>query len=386
MNRLYLAAACLSGALAFGCGPKEFGSVCNEIPAPAECMTACDPSPGAAATCTSGFHCSPDGKCDAQCTQGGGQCGDGYTCTADGYCIDDGSGSGSSAPDASCPAVNFTPMPTTPSISLVLDRSGSMNGTDIAPNRFDAMENALIGTTGVVTQLETKAYFGSQLYYCNGNATQYTTIPRALNNAAAIRTSLQAAVPGGGTPTAAALNEARTQFMATPPPAGSPPVIVLATDGVPNSCNGNQNQATYNLESENAAGAAFAAGFPVYVLALGDAATVNNPHFQQLANRGQGSTTNVTYYPVTNVTQLQAAFQAIINGVISCDLSLTSSIDATQAMNGTLTINGVQQMYGTDWILVGGNVIRVQGAACNMLKMSTNPSVSATFPCGSVIF
>jgi len=350
-------------------------------------MTACDPSPGAAAACTAGFHCSPEGKCDAQCTPNGGQCGDGYTCTTDGYCVDDGSGSGMLPPDASCPSVSFTPMPTTPSISLVLDRSGSMTTDDIAPNRFDAMETALIGTTGVVTQLETKAYFGSQLYYCNGNATQYTTIPRALNNAAAIRASLQAAVPGGGTPTAAALNEARTLFMATPPPAGSPPVIVLATDGVPNACNGaNPGQAAYNLESENAAGAAFTAGFPVYVLALGDAATVNNAHFQRLANRGQGSATNVTYYPVTDVMGLKNAFQAIINGVISCDLTLTSSIDATSAMNGTLTINGVQQVYGTDWVLVGGNIIRVTGAACNTLKTTTNPVVAATFPCGAVIF
>ena len=139
MNRLSLVAACLSGVLAFGCGPKEFGSVCTEVPAPAECMTACDPAPGAANACPGGFHCSPDGKCDAQCTVGGGQCGDGYTCTSDGYCVDDGSGSNMNGPDASCPAVNFTPMPTTPSIALVIYRSGSMNTTYIKTNRFDAM-------------------------------------------------------------------------------------------------------------------------------------------------------------------------------------------------------------------------------------------------------
>jgi hypothetical protein len=42
--------------------------------------------------------------------------------------------------------------------------------------------------------------------------------------------------------------------------------------------------------------------------------------------------------------------------------------------------------YGTDWTLVNGNIVRVMGAACNMLKASNNPAVSATFPCGSVIF
>ncbi len=385
MNRLSLVAACFSGVLAFGCGPKEFGSVCTEVPAPVECMTACDPSPGAASSCTAGFHCSPDGKCDAQCTQGGDQCGDGYSCTTDGYCVDGGGGGGMSGPDASCPAVNFTPMPTTPSIGLVLDRSGSMAGTDVSPNRFQAMRDALVGTQGVVTQLETKAYFGSSLYTCAGTTVDLKNVPRALMNANAIRTSIDGSGgPGDATPTAAAIDAMVASFAATPPPAGSPPVIVLATDGAPNSCDQNLNQTQYNQQSEASAAAAFAAGVPVYVLAIG--AQQNAGHFQTLANRGQGSATNVTYYPVTNAAALQAAFQTIINGVISCDLNLTSSIDATQAMNGTLTINGVLQTYGTDWMLVGGNVIRVTGAACTMLKSSANPTVQATFPCGSVIF
>lgn len=50
-------------------------------------MQACDPTPGAPNTCPSGFHCSPDGKCDAQCTPGGSECGDGYTCNSDGECV-----------------------------------------------------------------------------------------------------------------------------------------------------------------------------------------------------------------------------------------------------------------------------------------------------------
>jgi hypothetical protein len=42
-------------------------------------------------------------------------------------------------------------------------------------------------------------------------------------------------------------------------------------------------------------------------------------------------------------------------------------------------------MYGTDWTLVGGNTIRLQGAACDALKNSANPVVTASFPCGTVI-
>lgn len=386
MNRLSFAFAASLSLVA--CGPKEFGSVCTEVPAPEACMTACDPSPSAANSCPAGFHCSADGKCDAQCTLGGDQCGEGYACTADGYCIDD-SGPGSNGPDASCPAITFTPMPVTPSIQLVLDQSGSMSDPDISPTRYDAMRNALVApTTGVVSALEAKAYFGSKLYTCNNNNDAFTDVPRALNNAAAIRTSIDNKRPGSNTPTASALNKAVADFAASPPPAGSPPIIVLATDGEPNSCNQNMNQNQYNQQSVTAAGAAYAAGIPVYVLAISANQTLLN-HLQAVANAGQGhqaNQPNIPYYPANNAAQLAAAFQTIINGVISCDLKLTSSIDTTSAMNGTVTVNGQALVYGTDWVLVGGNIIRLQGAACTMLKGATNPMVSATFPCGSVIF
>ena len=52
-------------------------------------MTQCDPTPGAANTCPSGYHCAADGFCDALCTPGGNECGDGYTCTPDGRCKGD---------------------------------------------------------------------------------------------------------------------------------------------------------------------------------------------------------------------------------------------------------------------------------------------------------
>src|SRR5438067_8722650 len=106
-------------------GHNNPSSLCQQVPAPPACMVSCDPSPGAPDTCPSGYHCSPDGRCDAVCTLNGGQCGDGYVCTADGSCISSGSGSGM-GPDANCPAIHFTPMKTTPSVELLLDRSGSM--------------------------------------------------------------------------------------------------------------------------------------------------------------------------------------------------------------------------------------------------------------------
>jgi hypothetical protein len=134
-----------------------------------------------------------------------------------------------------------------------------------------------------------------------------------------------------------------------------------------------------------AAAAAYAAGIPVYVLAI----NVTSQHFQDLANAGQGHQTgqpDIPYYPVSSAAQLQDAFQTIINGVISCDLTLTSSIDASQAGQGTVTVNGTDLVFGTDWTLVNGNTIHLEGAACTSLKGAANPTVNAQFPCGAVIF
>ena len=89
MRGTLLSSAVFSIAVLAACGSNHNAgqSVCdNVVPAPAACMQACDPSPGAANTCPSGYHCTPDGKCDAVCTTGGGECGDGFTCTSDGQC------------------------------------------------------------------------------------------------------------------------------------------------------------------------------------------------------------------------------------------------------------------------------------------------------------
>jgi len=372
------------------CGAKQFDSLCTAIPTPEGCGRACDPAPGAANSCDTGYFCSPDGKCDIQCTVSGTECGEGYACTPDGRCIDD-HGMGSNAPDASCPAVQFTATPTTPSIGLVLDQSGSMIDNKLGNiTRYQAMRDALVdATNGVVTQLDAKAYFGAMLYTCNSNNNlDINQVPRAATNAAAVRALIDSklTVRGGNTPTHAAINRMVATFDTNKPPPGSPPVIVLATDGIPNSCadTGGGGESA----SVAAARAAYMAGIPVYVLAI----NLASQHFQDMANAGQGwqpGQPNIPYYLANDAAQLKAAFDTIIKGVISCDLSLTNvngTVDPAQAMSGTIIVNGQTLTYGTDWTLVNGNVIRILGAACTSLKTTPNPMVSATFPCGAVIY
>jgi len=379
--------------LAAACGGKSFDSLCTDhVPAPAACKTPCDPA--GASMCPGGFHCAASGKCDTLCTPTGNECGDGYLCTADGYCTSKDDGNNPPPIDANCPAVHFMATKTTPSIQLLIDRSGSMahNFADKAPApgdpvKYDTVHQALTGTMGVITQLEQQVYFGASLFTDDAPCPKLYTVTRAKGNRNMIDTLIGSQKPGGNTPTPPSIDAAVAEFMANPPPQGSPPIILLATDGLPNKC-GDPNTST-QTESVTAAANAYAKGIRLFVLSVGDTAGTA-AHFQALANAGQGiqpGQPNASYFPATTPAQLATAFQTIIGGVLSCDLTLSGRVDAAQGQSGTVTLNGMNLTYGTDWTLDPDGIhIHLVGNACNMLKTSANPMVDAAFACGAVIF
>jgi hypothetical protein len=379
MNRIVV---CLSFVVVAACG-NNHQSICDQVvPPPAACMLTCDAQPGAPNACPGGYHCSPDGRCDAECTPQGGQCGDGYTCTADGHCVDNGQGSGT-GPDANCPAVHFTAMPTTPSVELLIDRSGSMSTSLGGGTRYSSIRDALVGTSGVVKTLQAQVYFGAALFTDDAPCPTLYKQPRMLNNFTGIQTLIDSQGPGGATPTPPSIDQIVADFGANPPPMGSPPVIVLATDGLPNSCNGNTDT---QPESVVAAKAAYAKGIRLFILGI---AGVNNSFLQNMANAGQGiapGQPNAMYYTANSPAALAMAFQAIIGGVLSCDLMISGTVDPATAGSGTVTLNGKVLVYGTDWTVVNGTTIHLLGQACTDLKASATPMVDASFPCGSVIF
>jgi hypothetical protein len=391
MVRYSLAITLLFLTSAVGCGGKNGQqSLCDQVPAPAACMVACDPTPGAANSCPAGYHCNGDGKCDAQCTANGGQCGTGYVCTSDGTCVGDGSGSGSGGPDANCPAVHFAPMGTTPSVELVLDRSGSMTTNFGGVSRYQALTDGLFGATGAVTTTQASVYFGEALFAGDQSPCLSLTgfsSGRALNNAATLKALTIAKQPNNGsTPTADAITLVTADFAANPPPAGSPPIILLATDGDPNSCGGGGTQ-----PSIDAVTAAHAAGIRTFIVGL---AGLNTQYLQDIANAGTGKPTGQNpmcatcspFYTASDPASLAAGFNAIIAGVLSCDLTITGMVDPASASQGTLTLNGTVLVYGTDWVVdPNGMTIHILGGACTTLKGSANPVVDASFPCGVVI-
>lgn len=356
-------------------------------------MQACDPLPGAPSTCPTGYHCSPDGKCDAQCTPGGSECGSGYICSANGTC--EGTNSDTDAgPDGACPAVHFSPMKTTPSIELVLDRSGSMVKNKFGnQTRYEVLHDALTGAMGAVTMSQGGAYIGAALYAGDQSPCLNLngfTVPRTLNNASAIDSLIANHVPDpmGSTPTADAIVKVTADFSANKPPAGSPPVILLATDGEPNSCN---SITTDNGPSIAAVKAAYSAGIRTFIIGI---AGLRTDYLQDIANAGTGKATGQTpncagcspFYTASDPASLVNGFNSIIGGVLSCELAISGRVDPATASSGGVTLNGMALTYGTDWVInASGTAIQLVGNACNTLKTASNPVVDASFPCGSVL-
>jgi hypothetical protein len=266
------------------------------------------------------------------------------------------------------------------------------------PEKYATVQTALVGTGGVVTQLQNQVIFGATLFSAdpavNGGPTPPCPTLKRVGRAPNNRTPIADLIANNRpinlarTPTPPSIDSVVQDFMNTPAPQGSAPVIVLATDGLPNQCN---NDTGTQGQSVAAARNAFMHGIKLYILAVGAINDVGAAqHVQDMANAGLGvqpGQPNAKAFSALNPAQLSDAFQQIIGGVLSCDLRLNGEIDPAIAPDGVVTINTTTVLtFGTDWRLDNDNItIHILGAACTMLKGLANPVVDAAFPCGTVI-
>jgi hypothetical protein len=359
---------------------------CEIDPPDPACSIECN---GNDALCPSGFYCSPSNTCNADCTQGGNECGSGNTCDPTGHCVaDTGGPDGGGDDDSSCPSVTVTPMPRTPTVQLLVDRSGSMNDPFGTTSRWNAVRTALTGTNGVVTTLQDRVIFGASLYsHTIGQGTCPTVVStptRMLNNRSAITTLLQNGLLTD-TPTGESIDRVVADFVTTPAAPNSPPIILLATDGLPDRCAMPDGDALSQQMSIDAAARAYAAGIRTYILSVGN--DVGDAHLQKVANAGAGLDPNTgmaPFYKANDPAQLSAALSAIITGILSCEFDLSGTVDVSRADEGVVTLNGSPLIYGTDWELADDNTIRILGASCDTLKAGGG-TLQATFACGIII-
>ncbi len=388
----------------------DLPSICGEPGAPAGCGDVCISDSG----CDAGTYCD-NGVCLAVCTPEGGQCGAAGTCISNGRCVPVFGDGGISASDGSvCGELEVATDRVIPNIMIIVDRSGSMrrdfendcpflgNGcpTSGTPNpdfgeaRWDSVEDALVGTDGLVRRLDAIARFGLTLYWkpsedppamSDGDmcaSTDGVAITQSLDNANSIAASFSANAPSGFTPTAEAIEAVTDSLLATPPPAG-PTVYLLATDGLPNGCD-EDGEAIDRNNSVSAVQRAFDLGIGTFVLGV----NFDDSHLQDLADAGQGVGSGATLWTADSVSELQIALEQIVVQNIPCTVSLTDgTIDTAAACDGEVRLNAEPLVCNNaerGWRAVDGNTIELTGSACQDWR-GGDADLEAVFPCYVVV-
>ena len=296
----------------------------------------------------------------------------------------------SSGTTMDCPSAEVSFDPVVPVVVLLIDQSGSMTESFGGQSRWNAVRNALIDpTTGVVKNLENDVRFGLSLYtsfdgFAGGECPVLTETAPMVANYDAIADMFGDASPESETPTGESIEAVTAALVADPDT--NPKIIVLATDGEPDTC-AQPNPQNGQDESIAAAGAAFMAGIRTFVIGVGNG--VSAGHLQDVANAGAGwmpGDANAAYYVPSDQAALVAAFEEIIDGVRSCVLTLDTAILPGQGDEGTVTINGEEIPYEdpNGWRVNSPTEIELLGEACELIQ-SGDVEVVVEFTCHAIL-
>jgi hypothetical protein len=413
-------------------GPAETGGMPNGEQPCAE--SECAPTPpdcSQDSECSGGEVCSNQGKCVPRpivVDNPGGQTGD-----------PPGGVGGTSG----CVDLKVEYEVVIPTVALLIDRSLSMNGTlgfaerveeDIASGayepwgcpseegtpldsaaqkyatwRWNVVRSILFRPeTGIVTALDEQVRFGMTLY-TSGTANpplacpELTQVDFALGHSAELLAAMACHDIGLDTPTRESLALTASALHAVE--ASGPKLIILATDGAPDSCEcpqydelspaACQPSATVMRDGQ-ALSPALAEQFDVVAesrrifeewgivvstIDLGSPEDMAlHAHLQELARAGGGA-----LYDGLRPTGLIEAFQSLIGGVRSCEVELNGRIVAGNESRGTVTLDGVRLPLvaaGADngYRVVTPSRIELIGQACAAVKAG-NHDLSITFPC-----
>ncbi len=299
---------------------------------------------------------------------------------------------------------------------LLVDRSGSMvedNQFEDAPAwdcdpddndwRWNVARYVLMHPTeGVVKPLEDKVRFGQVLYSAHENEDcpdLAGVVSPALNNHDEMLAEFECNDTYNDTPTKEALEATVADLAAFDEP--GPKVIVLATDGEPDSCEyydwdnsdfwdelGIENQAEADQIGDeikqsvvDQATAAHELGITVHVIHIAE----QNPdlwaHVQEVAEAGGGEA-----YDAYSVTELKDAFQNIVDGSRNCKIDLDGSIEEGKESSGTVTLDGeaLELDDPNGWRVTNESQIELLGEACETIKAGEH-DLDIKFPCGTFV-
>lgn len=288
-------------------------------------------------------------------------------------------------PYPGCPSVTANITAEIPTVMLLVDRSGTMEeGFGGGLDRWEAVYATLLGSpTALVPQLDNQVDFGLATYTGRPDlgCPLVDQIDPARNNFSAIDTAYRSTSPLKDTPTGESLDLVRAGLASLQ--TTGPKAIVVATDGLPDSCaNPDDNNAAARKLAVDAASRAFNEGIEVYIISVGN--DVSDAHLQEMANAGVGlapqGAQNAPYYRALNTQQLEDAFSGIIAGVRGCSFDLDQAV--ADAATGTVTLDGRELEKDVDWQITGDTTLELIGDACDELLDGGDHDVDAVFECG----
>lgn len=325
-----------------------------------------------------------------------------------------GSGDGTSVDAPVCGYVGVELGETTPTVILLIDGSSTMPDRFGDTTRWNAMYQTLMSSaaapnTGVVKRMEGSVRFGLTIYtsYEGGaSCPLLVDVAPALNNHAAIDAVYAAPgtepphyddVPKADwhqTPTAESLKEVHQALAAMG--GNEPKVIVLATDGKPDTCADPNVETDGDLEEKRAAedlvvseaSKAYDDGIRSFVIGV-DLATARR-HLQEVANAGVGldpeGDDKAPYYVVEDEQELVDAFAEIIGGVTDCVLKLQTPLTSMDnETNGLVKLDDQPAVHGTDWRMIDVNTLEILGTKCQAMLGGEISKVSASWPCEEIL-
>ncbi|WP_438024183.1 vWA domain-containing protein [Sorangium sp. So ce233] len=407
---------CLAGGIGVGFLTAVLVAACggNDGTVDTRCTGgACELQCSTDTACPSGYVCGPSGSCAPSSGAPGDSPGDDVGTIGPGDTGASSGDTGTTGAGESCASLSVGFERAVPNVLLLVDRSGSMRdlleGEDEddpdAIQRWTAVRSALVNpASGLVPSLQSKVNFGLTMYTTPperdfGESCPYLIeVPIAPDNYDAIAQAYQPEEmgedDGGRTPTGQAI-EAVIPRLSSLDPAGfpGPKVLVLATDGEPNSCEGRGGGQGSGVDERGRAASvqavqhAFESGVVVYVISVGDEVGVE--HLHELANAGQGMPLDdptPRYFPANDVSQLESAFETIIGNVVrDCVFTLDGQVQGDGSA-GTVLIDGTAVVIDdpNGWRLNSPTEVEFLGAACETVK-SGEHQISITFPCDEVI-
>jgi hypothetical protein len=290
-----------------------------------------------------------------------------------------------------------------PRVVLVLDGSCSMstnypaNGaqsasqcTNNANGRWAALRKALVDPqSGVVTKLQGVVEFGVVVF---GTAPTCPIpgepVRPALRNLATIESNVPQVQPGMYTPTGPALDWVFENLIEAsgPDDRKGPQIVILATDGEPNSCGGGRNnQVMTNYQpSLDAVKKGTMLGAKTYVISLADSSGPFHDHLQELANLGNPAANGAAMlYEPASPDQLTNNLMSLVGAAVGCEIELNGAVEASQACTGKVSLDG--KALGCNdpngWALVDASHIKLQGKACQQLMQNNDSDIQAMFSC-----